>query len=106
MKVKQEPKQSRRGRVFRILLSAVLVFGMFQHSVQATSTTKEQLDEAERRKQEKEGELAEAQQDLKQTQASLARLQQVKSGYQGEMNELNTELQLVADNLHQLEVQI
>ena len=106
MKVKQEPKQSRRGRVFRILLSAVLVFGMFQHSVQATSTTKEQLDEAERRKQEKEGELAEAQQELKQTQASLARLQQVKSGYQGEMNELNTELQLVADNLHQLEVQI
>ena len=106
MKVKQEPKQSRRGRVFRILLSAVLVFGIFQHSVQATSTTKEQLDEAERRKQEKEGELAEAQQDLKQTQASLARLQQVKSGYQGEMNELNTELQLVADNLHQLEVQI
>ena len=88
------------------MLSAVLVFGMFQHSVQATSTTKEQLDEAERRKQEKEGELAEAQQDLKQTQASLARLQQVKSGYQGEMNELNTELQLVADNLHQLEVQI
>ena len=106
MKVKQEPKQSKRGRVFRILLSAVLVFGMFQPSVQATSTTKEQLDEAERRKQEKEGELAEAQQDLKQTQASLARLQQVKSGYQGEMNELNTELQLVADNLHQLEVQI
>ena len=88
------------------MLSAVLVFGMFQHSVQATSTTKEQLDEAERRKQEKEGELAEAQQDLKQTQASLARLQQVKSGYQGEMSELNTELQLVADNLHQLEVQI
>ena len=106
MKVKQEPKQSKRGRVFRIMLSAVLVFGMFQHSVQATSTTKEQLDEAERRKQEKEGELAEAQQDLKQTQASLARLQQVKSGYQGEMSELNTELQLVADNLHQLEVQI
>jgi len=106
MKVKQEPKQSKRGRVFRILLSAVLVFGMFQPSVQATSTTKEQLDEAERRKQEKEGELAEAQQDLKQTQASLARLQQVKNGYQGEMNELNTELQLVADNLHQLEVQI
>ena len=106
MNVKQETKQSKGGRVFRILLSLVLVFGMFEHSAQATSTTKEQLDEAERRKQEKEGELAEAQQDLKQTQASLARLQQVKNGYQGEMNELNTELQLVADNLHQLEVQI
>ncbi len=106
MEQKQKVIKSKRGRVLRILLSLILVFGMCRQSAQATSSTKEQLDEAERRKNEKQGELAEAQQDLRQTQASLARLQQVKNGYQGEMNELNTELQLVADNLHQLEVQI
>ena len=106
MEQKQKVIKSKRGRVLRILLSLTLVFGMCRQSAQATSSTKEQLDEAERRKNEKQGELAEAQQDLRQTQASLARLQQVKNGYQGEMNELNTELQLVADNLHQLEVQI
>ena len=106
MKAKQSPKKSGRGYIFRFLLSLVLIFFALLQPAGATSTTREQLEEAERRKQEKEGELAEAQQDLQQTQASLARLQQVKNGYQGEMNELNTELQLVADNLHQLEVQI
>ena len=106
MKARQSPKKSRRGYIFRFLLSLVLIFFALLQPAGATSTTREQLEEAERRKQEKEGELAEAQQDLQQTQASLARLQQVKNGYQGEMNELNTELQLVADNLHQLEVQI
>ena len=106
MKARQSPKKSGRGYIFRFLLSLVLIFFALLQPAGATSTTREQLEEAERRKQEKEGELAEAQQDLQQTQASLARLQQVKNGYQGEMNELNTELQLVADNLHQLEVQI
>ncbi len=106
MKERQKETKSRRGSVFRFLLSLLLIFFACLQPLQATNTTKEQLDEAERKKQEKEGELAEAQQDLQQTQASLARLQQVKNGYQGEMNELNTELQLVADNLHQLEVQM
>ena len=90
----------------RILLSIMLLFFVCLHPAQATSDTKEQMEEAQRKKQEKEGELAEAQQDLQETQADLARLQRVKSGYQGEMNELNAELQLVADHLHKLEVEM
>ncbi|MBR1471751.1 MAG: cell wall hydrolase [Lachnospiraceae bacterium] len=106
MKEEIQIRKKRKGFLLRILLSIMLLFFVCLHPAQATSDTKEQMEEAQRKKQEKEGELAEAQQDLQETQADLARLQRVKSGYQGEMNELNAELQLVADHLHKLEVEM
>lgn len=68
--------------------------------------TKEKLDQAEKEKEEKEKELADAQTQLLITQAGLQSLELTKGTYVGELNNLNTELQLVADNLAVIEAEI
>lgn len=70
------------------------------------SDTKEKLDEAEEEKKEKEQELADAQAQLQTTQAGLQALELTKDTYVGQLNNLNAELQLVADNLAVIEAEM
>lgn len=85
---------------------ALLLFFSCLRLVFASADTKEQMDAAEKKKQEKEEELASAQQDLERTEENLAALERVRFGYQGELNLLNEEMQLVADNLAVLETRM
>ncbi len=85
---------------------AMLLFFACLRLVFATADTKEKMEAAEKKKQEKQEELASAQQDLERTEENLAALERVKSGYQGELNVLNEEMQLVADNLAVLETKM
>ena len=85
---------------------ALLLFFSCLRLVFASADTKEQMDAAEKKKQEKEEELASAQQDLERTEENLAALERVRVGYQGELNLLNEEMQLVADNLAVLETRM
>lgn len=68
--------------------------------------TKEKMDQAKQEKEEKEQELADAQAQVLVTQAGLQSLESTKDSYEGQLNSLNTELQLVADNLAVIEAQI
>jgi spore germination cell wall hydrolase CwlJ-like protein len=84
-------------------LSASVLFSLEKLPATAAGTTKEQVDAAEKKKAEKEQELAAAQQNLAVTKASLVGLESQKNTYQGQMNILNGNLTLVADNLAVLE---
>ena len=84
-------------------LSASALFSLEKLPATAAGTTKEQVDAAEKKKAEKEQELAAAQQNLAVTKASLVGLESQKNTYQGQMNILNGNLTLVADNLAVLE---
>ncbi len=84
-------------------LSASVLFSLKKLPATAAGTTKEQVDAAEKKKAEKEQELAAAQQNLAVTKASLVGLESQKNTYQGQMNILNGNLTLVADNLAVLE---
>ncbi len=95
-----------KRRVLRLTVVALLLFFSCLHLVFASADTKEKMEAAERKKQEKEEELASAQQDLERTEENLAALERVRVGYQGELNLLNEEMQLVADNLAVLETKI
>ncbi len=95
-----------KRRVLRLTVVALLLFFSCLHLVFATADTKEKLEAAEKKKQEKQEELASAQQDLERTEENLAALERVKFGYQGELNVLNEEMQLVADNLAVLETRM
>jgi len=87
------------------MIAFAIVFS-YTMSADATSDTKEQMEEAQREKEEREAELNAARQDLAQTQANLAGLESVKDTYQGQMEILNENLQLVADKLAVLENEI
>lgn len=95
-----------KRRVLRLTVVALLLFFSCLRLVFASADTKEQMDAAEKKKQEKEEELASAQQDLERTEENLAALERVRFGYQGELNLLNEEMQLVADNLAVLETRM
>ena len=95
-----------KRRVLRLTVVALLLFFSCLHLVFASADTKEKMEAAERKKQEKEEELASAQQDLERTEENLAALERVRVGYQGELNLLNEEMQLVADNLAVLETKM
>ncbi|MBR4207823.1 MAG: cell wall hydrolase [Lachnospiraceae bacterium] len=84
-------------------ISASALFSLEKLPATAAGTTKEQVDAAEKKKAEKEQELAAAQQNLAVTKASLVGLESQKNTYQGQMNILNGNLTLVADNLAVLE---
>ena len=99
-------KEAKRRKAVRLLVSAVLIFFLCLIPADATSDTKEKMEQAEQKKEEKEEELAQAQKDLAQTEEKLAGLQAVKNDYQGEMNVLNEEMQLVADHLAVIETKI
>ncbi len=87
------------------MIALAIVFS-YTMNADATSDTKEQMEEAQREKEEREAELDAARQDLAQTQANLAGLESVKDTYQGQMQILNENLRLVADNLAVLESEI
>lgn len=72
---------------------------------QVLSDTKDELEKAKKEKEQKEQELAAAQNQVNQTNASLSSLKSQQNSYEGQMNTLNTELQLVADNLTVLEIE-
>lgn len=88
-----------------MMIAFAIVFS-YTMSADATSDTKEQMEEAQREKEEREAQLDAARQDLAQTQANLAGLENVKDTYQGQMQILNENLQLVADRLAVLENEI
>ena len=98
--------EAAKRRILRLTVVAMLLFFSCLRLVFASADTKEKMDAAEKKKQEKEEELASAQQDLERTEENLAALERVKIGYQGEMNVLNEEMQLVADNLAVLETKM
>ena len=95
-----------KRRVLRLTVVAMLLFFSCLHLVFASADTKEKMEAAEKKKQEKQQELESAQQDLERTEENLAALERVKFGYQGELNVLNEEMQLVADNLAVLETKM
>ncbi len=79
--------------------------GVDGYQPQVLSDTKDELEKAKKEKEQKEQELAAAQNQVNQTNASLSSLKSQQNSYEGQMNTLNTELQLVADNLTVLEIE-
>lgn len=67
---------------------------------------KQELLEAQKVKEEKQQVLSEAEGRLQETESSLKQLTSIKNTYQGQLNNLNTELELVADNLDVIEAEI
>lgn len=67
---------------------------------------KKELQNAQKAKQEKQARLNEAEGRLQETENSLNQLNSIKKGYQGELNSLNAELQLVADKLEVIEADL
>ncbi|MBR5420167.1 MAG: cell wall hydrolase [Lachnospiraceae bacterium] len=96
----------KRGELLRRLLVLLLVFFTCLLPVSATEDTKEKMDAAQRKKEEKQTELESAQKDLENTEENLAALRSTRNGYQGEMMVLNEEMQLVADQLAVLETKM
>lgn len=85
----------RRKAVF---LAAVLLLTSLPFTAQATST-KEQLEQAERERNESKAQVEAAQEGVDQ-------LEDVKQGLQGQLNNLNGQLDAVGQNLEQLEADI
>lgn len=88
------------------VLMAVVDFPVSVFATSDTSDTREQLEEAEQEMEEAQQELEEAQGRLQETQNNLAALEDVQDTYQGQMQILNEELTLVADNLAVIETEI
>lgn len=85
----------RRKAVF---LAAVLLLTSLPFTAQATST-KEQLEQAERERNESKAQVEAAQEGVDQ-------LEDAKQGLQGQLNNLNGQLDAVGQNLEQLEADI
>lgn len=85
----------RRKAVF---LAAVLLLTSLSFTAQATST-KEQLEQAERERNESKAQVEAAQEGVDQ-------LEDAKQGLQGQLNNLNGQLDAVGQNLEQLEADI
>ncbi|MCR5250165.1 MAG: cell wall hydrolase [Lachnospiraceae bacterium] len=101
----ERKQKHKRGFLHTAVFLLLLLFSCTLPA-SATEETKEKMEEAERKKEEKQNELEAAQAELARTEDNLAALQVVKSGYQGEMDVLNEEMQLVADQLAVLETKI
>lgn len=87
------------------LMAICITVGFFDIYSYAT-TTEERLQEAEEEKEEAEAALEDAQGRLAQTENDLANLEGIRDSYEGQLANLNTELQLVADNLAVIEAEI
>ena len=81
------------------MLTAVLLSGSVSDTVYATETTKKQLEEAKKAKQQ-------SQSELEGTKDDIAEMNEEKSSLQGQLNNLNTQLSEVSSNIEQLEEQI
>ena len=83
------------------LIAVLLAFGtMFQGlQVDATETTRKQLEEAKEKKKQSENALGDTKDDI-------AEMNEEKSSLQGELNTLNNQLSEVSNNLQELEEQI
>lgn len=95
-----------RIRLVAAATAVLMAVADFPVSVFATSDTREQLEEAEQEMEEAQQELEEAQGRLQETRNNLAALEDVQDTYQGQMQILNEELTLVADNLAVIETEI
>ncbi len=84
-----------------LLIAVLLAFGtMFQGlQVNATETTRKQLEEAKEKKKQSENALGDTKDDI-------AEMNEEKSSLQGELNTLNNQLSEVSNNLQELEEQI
>jgi len=86
-------------RAIVCILTAVLFFGSMCDTVYATESTKKQLEEAKKAKQQ-------SQSELEGTKDDIAEMNEEKSSLQGQLNNLNTQLSEVSSNIEQLEEQI
>lgn len=86
-------------RAIVCILTAVLLSGSVSDTVCATESTKKQLEEAKKAKQQSQSELEGAKDDI-------AEMNEEKSSLQGQLNNLNTQLSEVSSNIEQLEEQI
>ena len=86
-------------RAIVCMLTAVLLFGAVSDTVYATESTKKQLEEAKKAKQQ-------SQSELEGTKDDIAEMNEEKSSLQGQLNNLNTQLSEVSSNIEQLEEQI
>lgn len=86
-------KADRRGKI--VVLAALLLLTSLPVTTQATST-KEQLEQAER-------ERAESQAQVENAKGSVDNLEDAKQGLQGQLSQLNNQLDEVVQNLEQLE---
>lgn len=81
------------------MMASVLLVLSLPVCVYATSSTKQQLDEAQKQREQTAGELKEKEEDISGLQAEQNTLK-------GTLNSLNTELEQVSENLEDLEDQI
>ncbi len=86
-------------RAIVCILTAVLLSGSVSDTVYATESTKKQLEEAKKAKQQ-------SQSELDGTKDDIAEMNEEKSSLQGQLNNLNTQLSEVSSNIEQLEEQI
>ncbi|MBD5458936.1 MAG: cell wall hydrolase [Lachnospiraceae bacterium] len=77
----------------------ILLFGVVPVSVYATEETRQQIEAAEREKENTESQLGE-------TKENLNELNEQKSSLEGTLSNLNTELSQVSNNLSELEAMI
>ncbi|MCR4587097.1 MAG: cell wall hydrolase [Lachnospiraceae bacterium] len=82
-----------------VMMASVLLVLSLPVCVYATSSTKQQLDEAQKQREQTAGELKEKEEDISGLQAEQNTLK-------GTLNSLNTELEQVSENLEDLEDQI
>ncbi len=81
------------------MCALVTAFSAMSFTSYATDTTRKQLEDAKKAKQE-------SQSQLEGTKDDIAEMNEEKSSLQGQLNNLNSQLQEVSDNLENLEEQI
>jgi spore germination cell wall hydrolase CwlJ-like protein len=86
-------------RTLGLLCALVTAFSAMSFTSYATDTTRKQLEDAKKAKQE-------SQSQLEGTKDDIAEMNEEKSSLQGQLNNLNSQLQEVSDNLENLEEQI
>jgi spore germination cell wall hydrolase CwlJ-like protein len=86
-------------RAIGLLCAMVTAFATMSFTSYATETTRKQLEDAKKAKQE-------SQSQLEGTKDDIAEMNEEKSSLQGQLNNLNSQLQEVSDNLESLEEQI
>ncbi len=82
-----------------LLCAAVMLFVNMPVVVNATESTKQQLEDAKKAKEQTQGELDDTKDDI-------AEMNEEKSSLQGQLNNLNNQLTEVSNNLESLEEQI
>ena len=86
-------------KAIALICAAVLMFVSMPIVTCATDTTKQQLENAKKAKEQTQGELDDTKDDI-------AEMNEEKSSLQGQLNNLNNQLTEVSNNLEALEEQI